>query len=636
AGKLLFHVPTFDDANPFGAELFRISAAASLTIGAEGLSMFAKGDLEIGPPEIRLLDIDALGVFIINDEGFAGDMQVSVAVGDIPAIRDYFQFDVSARVVFNVTGQNQEVKILDRFMDFLTPDFQARLEDCSEQPPEGVTSTFSNAATKCYVVGAAPPPRPKAPPAPAGPYVVIMAEGNLMIAEVFRMHGDFYFELNSRPEMFVTVNASLALDPLGAVVASGTLHIDEHGAYGGLQLGGSLDLGPLKIFGAAQFEFNTQDFTATVERYKFDFVQRRVTDEREEVVLTPGAFRIHVAGFLGIEGAFQLQGQFLLENQTDVIAVHIDAKFDAFGANLLYVNGDAAIVKHGDTGFVCNVIAMMQSPIQLDGIFEMSADFRLKMNTRGGSGSDAYDLGVNRGSFFVSFDGDLKLLSLIDMHGHGFIEYDNGLFRMEVAMGFELLGSGVDASGFFSSEGEFELYVAGHLQIGFPGFGVRGDASFYISRLDDNGKDPYGDLNFAFNVYGSIGAQLELFGITLAGVNVSFGYNQDNGRVWIKPCVQLLFWEACSDFTIMYIKPPPKVYLAGNVDDVEGTAFHGGELYLNMGPRAYLRNEQTDNIHEGLQVEAVGPDPDNGGEIVRVKSMGRSQTFRGVTKIIAD
>ena len=354
------------------------------------------------------------------------------------------------------------------------------------------------------------------------------------------------------------------------------------------------------------------------------------------VTLEPRSFQIHVAGYLELLNSFKLQGQFMLRNDDEVIAVHMDAKFEAFGVSLLYVNGDAAIVKQGDVGFVANVVATMQSPIELEGIFELGADFRLKINTRGGTGSDAFDYGLERGSYFVSFVGDMKLLSVIEMHGSGFIEYSDGLFRMEVAMGFEILGSGVEASGFFSSEGEFELYVAGHLMIGFPGFGVQGDASFYISRLDDNGKDPYGDLNFEFNVHGYIGASLQLFGISLAGVNLSFGYIGSTGRVFVKPCVQILAWQACSDFTVMYIQPPPKVYLAGNADDTEGTAFAGGDLYLNMGPRAYLRNEQEDNIHEGFLVERVGPDADNGGEIVRVKAMGRTQTFRGVTKVIAD
>ena len=50
AGKFVFHVPTFNAADPFGGiELFRASAAASLEISPEGLNMFLKGDLGTRP-----------------------------------------------------------------------------------------------------------------------------------------------------------------------------------------------------------------------------------------------------------------------------------------------------------------------------------------------------------------------------------------------------------------------------------------------------------------------------------------------------------------------------------------------------------------------------------------------------------
>lgn len=59
-------------------------------------------------------------LFVINNKGFAGDVSVAVTAGNIAAIKDYFQFDVSARILFNVTSEDQEVKFLDRF---LTADF---------------------------------------------------------------------------------------------------------------------------------------------------------------------------------------------------------------------------------------------------------------------------------------------------------------------------------------------------------------------------------------------------------------------------------------------------------------------------------------------------------------------------------
>jgi hypothetical protein len=96
AGKLLFHVPTFDAEDPFGEQLFRVSGVGSLAINAEGMTLFTRGDLEVGPPDVRLFDVEALGVLVINDRGIAGDVFASVKVGDIDAIKDHFKFNVSA------------------------------------------------------------------------------------------------------------------------------------------------------------------------------------------------------------------------------------------------------------------------------------------------------------------------------------------------------------------------------------------------------------------------------------------------------------------------------------------------------------------------------------------------------------
>jgi hypothetical protein len=55
------------------------------------LEIFANASLEIGPSDVKLLDINALGVLVINRQGVAGDLQVSVEVGQIAAIEEYFQ-----------------------------------------------------------------------------------------------------------------------------------------------------------------------------------------------------------------------------------------------------------------------------------------------------------------------------------------------------------------------------------------------------------------------------------------------------------------------------------------------------------------------------------------------------------------
>jgi hypothetical protein len=392
AGRMVLHVPTFDKDDPFGLELFAMRGAFSMEISKEGMEVFAKADIELGPEEVRLLDVDALGVLIINDKGIAGDIQVTVGAGNIAAIKDWFDFEVSARVVFNTANIEQEVAISDRFLPYLTPEFIATLTP-NNNPPDP-RRPFKNASSYKYVVDNRPPVRPDGIQGPEGSYIVIDAKGKLEIAKAFRVNGDFYFQLDATPSMFITANASMALDPLGAVTASGTLYIDRTGVYGGLQLGGSLELGPVGIFGAAQLEFNSTPVNAEIIRYKYDFDERRVTDERERLLMTPGTFRIHVAGYMGIEGSFELKGEFFLENRTDVVAISVDASFQAFGASLLYVDGDAYIVKKGDKGLVAKLVASIQSPIQIPDIFELEASFLLEINTRGGEGSDAYDLGT--------------------------------------------------------------------------------------------------------------------------------------------------------------------------------------------------------------------------------------------------
>ncbi|MGV2335259.1 MAG UNVERIFIED_CONTAM: hypothetical protein LVR18_14475 [Planctomycetaceae bacterium] len=539
-----------------------------------------------------------------------------------------------------MTSEDQEVKILDRFLEYLPQDFIGRLEDCSEGPLPGGASGSANQASKCYVVGGAPPERPDGTQGPKGPYIVLSAEGELMIGGVFRVEGDFYFELNATPEMFVTAKGSLSIAPFGAIAVSGTLNISPAGVYGGLQLGASLNLGPLTIFGAAQLQFNTTGEDREITRYKFDFPNRRVTTELEDVTIPFGSLRLDVAGYLGIAGSFELKGSFQLENTPELLTVHVDASFEAFGANMLSVNGDAIIVKQGNSGFVADLAASVEAPLEVDGVFELKADFNLRMNTRGGTGTDQYDRNIERGSYYVDWTGELVLLSLLKLQGSGVIEYAAGVFMMDVSVAMEVVGNRVEARGAFTSEGEFLLKFGASMMIGAPGFGVQGTASFEISRIDDNGVGRGGDENYVVNVTGFIGGRVELFGITLASASITFGLEGSTGRVYITPKVtlNLLFVtiELSTTFNLFYIKIPPNVFLAGNEDDTTGTAFRGGVLYLNMGSRAQFRNESNDEKNEGFIIQHINPHPEIPGDAVRVRAFGHSRSFYGVTGIVAN
>jgi hypothetical protein len=131
-----------------------------------------------------------------------------------------------------------------------------------------------------------PPERPNGQRGGIGPYVVISAEGNLTVASVFKIHGDFHFEVSTDqgyPEMCLTANGSMSLDPVEATTVSGTLFIGREGIYGVLQLGRSLGFGSLSLMGAAQLEVNSFNRDLLSDRYKFDYVNRRVTNQIEQV-----------------------------------------------------------------------------------------------------------------------------------------------------------------------------------------------------------------------------------------------------------------------------------------------------------------------------------------------------------------
>ena len=133
-----------------------------------------------------------------------------------------------------------------------------------------------------------------------------------------------------------------------------------------------------------------------------------------------------------------------------------------------------------------------------------------------------------------------------------------------------------------------------------------GSGELDVSRLDSNGVLPAGDGKFVLNVSGYFNVRVELFHVTLTGARLGVGYNSETGQISVQACVTF-FWTTCVTFSVGFLKPPPGIYLAGNADDTTGTAFAGGELYLNMGPRAAFRNFSGDEKNEFFAVDYIGP-----------------------------
>jgi hypothetical protein len=395
-------------------------------------------------------------------------------------------------------------------------------------------------------------------------------------------------------------------------------------------------MGPVEIFGAMQLELNTTVEDRPIERRLYDFNNRSISPQKIVVMLPRESQRVFVGGVMIVPG-FELEGSFELVNSPYEIRVSVDATFRAFDSLFLGIHGTIAIVKGPNPGLVINIGAYLYAGFfGLDGIFDINATFGLKLNTRSGDDRDSYDYGVQRGYSRIDFAGKMKLLGSIDIQASGFIEGYLGMFRMEVRGDADILGQKIFGSGYFSSEGEFRLVFGGSIRVGPPGFGVSGSTYFEISRLDGNGTEAFGDGNYQLNCYGNVSGSVELFGITLIGVSISFGIEGPTGCVYITPKVKVLFWEISVTFNLFYIKVPPPVYLAGNSFDTGPSIWQRGELHLNIGSRAGYRNIQPDEITEIISVNRLGDDPDYEGEILQVEAFGRRQNFRGVTSIVAD
>ncbi|MGV2339031.1 MAG UNVERIFIED_CONTAM: hypothetical protein LVR18_35125 [Planctomycetaceae bacterium] len=213
-----FHVPDFNEDDTFGLELFRLSGVFSIEISPEGLEEFlAQGTLSIGPPELQLFSLDALGVLAIKSNGFASDLLITAHSG----VHSLASIDGSFRFITNVSGEELEVKVPQRFVDgnYFPQSFLDELQptrDESDDPDQ-----------LAYVVPAGPP-KWAGGYGPEGPYAVMQGEGQMYLMEVFAIEAAFRIEA-STAGLFIQAEGGLMMQELGRLDARGYLEITSAG-----------------------------------------------------------------------------------------------------------------------------------------------------------------------------------------------------------------------------------------------------------------------------------------------------------------------------------------------------------------------------------------------------------------------
>ena len=449
--------------------------------------------------------------------------------------------------------------------------------------------------------------------------------GTVVIANTLTFDGRFTFDLDTlRGRLTVTVAATMSLSPFGSLAAAGALQIDSSGIvlYASLTMSASFggNLG-LSFSASATVAVNT-----TGHDVSFDLGQ-------SSPVTVHNGIKLRIDGrvdFLGFAG-----GNGFAEIAIDSSSITVQFGLSFYLAGLIFsANGSAGVYTGSDPGLVLslNVHATMDASV----IF-IDAAGTLQINTTGTN-----RLGVTSHTFVLALTGTVKILAVLNFQTGFSVVVRNGGWRVDFFAHIDFFGIvQIDGTGFFDSNGNFDITLTGGFQIGSDSFGLSGSATFHI--WNNTTFDTVGNAVYDFGLTISAHMDAHLFGISIAGVGISASFTaHGNGTVKIEMSVTVhvsfLFvsFDKTMSFTIGYLELPRPVFLAGSSTDRQG--WRPGvdhDLYLNVGSHKGSRNIGTGDDNEAYTIKNVGFD-DQGRTLTQVSAFGRTNTYADVRHIYAN
>jgi len=128
SGKLVIGIPKADKSG-IETELARLSGAFFMSISPEGLQIFVIGEIELGPEDfdVQFFNADVLGLLLVNDDGFAANLEITSAL-DFGSL---LQFNTSFQVITNITEKDQVFRVPEMFIqgNYLSQGFIDTLEE---------------------------------------------------------------------------------------------------------------------------------------------------------------------------------------------------------------------------------------------------------------------------------------------------------------------------------------------------------------------------------------------------------------------------------------------------------------------------------------------------------------------------
>ncbi len=442
-------------SDPLSGAVVSFNGFLLFDVDNTGLKAFVAAGLEFGPDigassSDKLFDMNALGGLVINADGIAADIDVSVSVGG--ALSSVLAFNASARLVFNTTGVDQTITIPERYVGFV------------------------DGATTFTIPGGAPrlPPLHGTFEAP-GPYFLIELHGGLTIASTFVITGDFHLKI-SEQGLELGFNGTIDLGGFASLDVKGGAVIEDgvFAAYVGLTV--EFDVAGINIGGAAELKINT-DSNHSKTVYDAQGTGHPISANTCKVSLLNAT--------IDLFGVLQATGSVEIGVENGIFAIDVDASLDFF-----------KIVDIAISGY-----------IDSNSNFSFSGDLDLDLTVGSGAGEFgiAGGLGVTISNSGFSGHGEVALVVLGEAiniaSAEVGVDWNTGdfLIRAEGPFGIYLEVTPSDSFPFFSITGGLGLFD--------DIYGALGDAAEAVGEAvaaaADAVADAFEDLGNAILDFGS-------------------------------------------------------------------------------------------------------------------------------------
>ncbi|MGH7140861.1 MAG: PKD domain-containing protein, partial [Pirellulales bacterium] len=404
-------------------------------------------------------------------------------------------------------------------------------------------------------------------------------------ADSFDVQGTFDLTVNPNYVHVVAIG-NVALGPLGTVAVSGDWSATSAGLWGDLTVGATAlpYTSGFSMSGEMQLEVNTTGVSQTVLARPIDPTSGAV-GAPQNITLAPDTVDVAIGGHVSLLNTFTLAGELDVTTYSDgELDVNFDANVSVFNVTLT-VTGSVGIRSDASVYGTLTVTAGGSDDLSFSaGGFTISAQADFTFDTETETAHFSLH-GANGGPATVSFLG-------ISASGYLTIDYSSSVFTISVpdisisvpdlferggaAVWNQLFGSNgpfdpnaslsFDASGFFSSDGQFELTFSGSDDLGDQpfetGLGATGGFTATIGNFTGwvptsyslpysgnwNGNQTYTPiLNYQYASFTGFSAQVwgvgwlqdVGYGLMTGGVTISQGYFNANfwaaahfGNLW--------------------------------------------------------------------------------------------------------